>query len=290
MNISYDYYRVFYYVAKYKSFTKAANILINNQPNITRMMKKLEEEIGCKLFIRQRRGVILTYEGEKLFKHIEIAFDHILSGEQEIIKDRSLDSGIVTIAVSEIAMHCLLLPILKVFRHDYPNVRIRILNHSTPQAIEALNKGMIDFAIVTDPFQPSTTIESIVVRDIQEVLVCNQSYSKNKISINELKQLPMIGLGNQTSSYTFYSNFFNQLGIDYELEIEAATADLILPMIKSDLGIGFVPEDFLTNENKELFKVLELDVKIPSRNICILKRKANNLSVVASKLEELILM
>ena len=44
MNISYDYYRVFYYVAKYKSFTGAAGALLNNQPNITRMIKKLEEE------------------------------------------------------------------------------------------------------------------------------------------------------------------------------------------------------------------------------------------------------
>ena len=41
MNISYDYYKVFYFVAKYKSFTAAAKALINNQPNITRMMKKL---------------------------------------------------------------------------------------------------------------------------------------------------------------------------------------------------------------------------------------------------------
>ena len=42
MNISYDYYKIFYYVAKYKSFTGAADALLNNQPNITRMMKKLE--------------------------------------------------------------------------------------------------------------------------------------------------------------------------------------------------------------------------------------------------------
>ena len=77
MNISYDYYRVFYYVAKYRSFTAAARVLINNQPNVTRMMKRLEEELGCTLFIRQRRGVLLTPEGEKLYAHISVAFEHI---------------------------------------------------------------------------------------------------------------------------------------------------------------------------------------------------------------------
>ena len=61
MNISYDYYRVFYYVAKLKSFTAAAQAMMNNQPNITRMMKKLEEELGCTLFILQRHGIIHGY-------------------------------------------------------------------------------------------------------------------------------------------------------------------------------------------------------------------------------------
>lgn len=120
MNINYDYYRVFYYVAKYKSFTAAAGALLNNQPNVTRMIKKLEEELGCALFVRQRHGVTLTPEGEKLYAHISVAFEHILCGEEEIARDRSLQSGIVTIAASEIALHCVLLPVLKKFRKPTP--------------------------------------------------------------------------------------------------------------------------------------------------------------------------
>ena len=74
MDISYDYYRIFYYVAKYKSFTGAAEALLNSQPNITRTMKKLEKELGCTLFVRQRHGIALTPEGEKLYAHISAAF------------------------------------------------------------------------------------------------------------------------------------------------------------------------------------------------------------------------
>ena len=84
MDISYDYYRTFYYVAKYKSFTGAAEALLNSQPNITRTMKKLEKELGCTLFVRQRHGIALTPEGEKLYAHISVAFEHISYGEQEI--------------------------------------------------------------------------------------------------------------------------------------------------------------------------------------------------------------
>ena len=52
MAVPYDYYRIFYYVAQHKSFTKAAEALGNNQPNITRCMNNLEQDLGCKLFVR----------------------------------------------------------------------------------------------------------------------------------------------------------------------------------------------------------------------------------------------
>ena len=291
MNISYDYYRVFYYVAKYKSFTGAAGALLNNQPNITRMIKKLEGELGCTLFVRQRRGVSLTPEGEKLYAHISVAFEHILSGEQEIARDKSLQSGIVTVATSEIALHCVLLPALKKFRSDYPGIRIKILNYSTPQAMDVLKKGLADFAVVTEPFEASTGIASVNLRLIQEVPVCSSAFSISTgtvITNEQLRKYPLIGLGEKTSSFSFYSNFFSSVGLSFSPDVEAATADQILPMIKSDLGIGSVPTDFLEKENMEQLVILNMRPPIPKRSICILKRKDTSLSIAASELEKLL--
>lgn len=176
MDISYDYYRTFYYVAKYKSFTGAAEALLNSQPNITRTMKKLEKELGCTLFVRQRHGIALTPEGEKLYAHISVAFEHISYGEQEIARDKSLQSGIVTIAASEIALHCILLPTLKKFRNTYPGIHIRILTHSTPQAMDMLKRGLADFAIVTEPFEFISGFSFRILRSIQEVPVCSSVF------------------------------------------------------------------------------------------------------------------
>lgn len=50
MNINYDYYRIFYFVAKYGNISQAAKLLLNNQPNLTRTIKNLESELGCPLF------------------------------------------------------------------------------------------------------------------------------------------------------------------------------------------------------------------------------------------------
>lgn len=70
MNIHYDYYKFFYYVAKYKSITGAAHALFQSQPNITRMMKKLEEELGCMLFVRQRQ--IRSYRWSNLIWALDL--------------------------------------------------------------------------------------------------------------------------------------------------------------------------------------------------------------------------
>lgn len=138
MYISYDHYRIFYYVAKYQNISQAAKLLLNNQPNLTRAIKNLEGELGCPLFVRTNRGVKLTPEGERLYAHIQIAIENIEAGEAEIIESRNLEKGQVFVAASEVALHCVLLPALKKYRTLYPGIKLQISNHSTPQAIEAI--------------------------------------------------------------------------------------------------------------------------------------------------------
>ena len=126
MYISYDYYRIFYYVAKYGNLSQAAKQLLNNQPNMTRAIKNLEAELGCPLFLRTNRGMKLTPEGERLYAHVRIAFEHIEAGEAEITESRTLQTGTVYVAASEVALRCLLLPVLKKIppsppRHPYPH-------------------------------------------------------------------------------------------------------------------------------------------------------------------------
>ena len=73
MYVDWEYYKIFYFVAKYRNFTKAARVLGSNQPNITHTMNKLEDQLHCVLFIRSNRGVTLTPEGEMLYTRISSA-------------------------------------------------------------------------------------------------------------------------------------------------------------------------------------------------------------------------
>lgn len=290
MYISYDYYRIFYYVAKYGNITQAAKILLNNQPNLTRAIKTLESELGCPLFIRNNRGMKLTPEGERLFGHIRIAFENIEAGEAEIIESRNLEKGTVFVAASEVALHCVLLPVLKQYRTLYPGIRLKISNHSTPQAVDAIKNGIADIAVVTTPTLPSAMTEEVTVRKFHEVAVCSAAFSEllgEKVGFAELLSYPMISLGTQTKSFELYSDFFAEEGLHYHPETEAATADQILPMVKADLGIGFIPREFL--QGVEGVFVIETEKPLPEREIRIVKRHEQTLSIAAKELERLIL-
>lgn len=293
MNISYDSYRIFYYVAKYQNVTQAAGRLMSSQPNITRAIKNLEGALGCQLFLRSNRGVRLTPEGEKLYAHVAPAVEHIQAGEEAVAADQSLQNGIVTVAASEIALRCCLLPVLGEYRRNYPGVRIRVSSHSTAQAAAALRDGLADFAVVTAADDLPKGLTQRRVKDIQEVPVCGEAFSflqGKPLTIKELSQYPLIGLGPDTASFRFFSRFFSRHRQPFHLDIETASADQILPFVREGLGIGFVPEEFLQEISpRASVRVLSLAVPIPKRPVLLLKRERQVLSAAARKLNRMIL-
>lgn len=290
MDINYEHYRIFYYVAKYKSFTQAANALSNSQPNVTRSIKNLEQALGCCLFTRTNRQVLLTPEGEALYRHVAIAFSHLQAGEEEIAKGKGLDGGVLRIAATEVALHTVLLPVLKEFRSKYPSVHIKLINDTTPAAILDLQSNLADLAVITTPAEITGKIRKTVISSVQEAAVCGSAYPRllqTPVTLAELTRYPIISLADQTATYGFYTQFFADHRLIFEPDIEAATADQILPMVKANLGIGFVPVAFLQEEDlgKSVFKI-DLNEQIPLRTVCLLAPAEQPLGPAAKALEK----
>lgn len=286
--ITYDYYRIFYYVALYHSFTKAAEILGNNQPNITRCMNNLESELDCKLFVRSNRGVKLTPEEERLLSHVTVAHEQLQYGEEELRRDRSLESGHITIGASETALHMLLLDRLERFHEEYPNVRLKISNYSTPQAIVALENGRIDFAIVSTPANIKKPLRKIPLHSFREILIGGAKYrhlSQKASSLAELSDYPFISLGKDTSTRELYIQYFLNHDLTFRPDMEAATADQILPMIIHNLGIGFYPEELAREviARGDAFPV-KLEEPAPGRELCLLLDDRHTQSIAVQKI------
>ena len=287
-----DYYRIFYYVAQYQSFSKAAEILGNNQPNLSRCMNLLESELGCKLLVRTNRGVSLTPEGQRLFEHVAIANEQLMLGEQEILKDKSLESGLVTIGASETALRLFLLNKLELFHHNYPHVRLQISNHSTPQAVEAVRRGTVDFAVVSTPVKADAPLHMTMLHPYQEILIGGTEFGHlagRQTTFEEIMQYPLICLGKETVTFQFYRQLFASYGLDFEPDTETATADQILPLVRSGLGLAFIPKP-MAKDAIDRGEVSEIPLceKIPSRNICLIYDSTHPFKEAATQLKKMI--
>ena len=289
MNITYDYYRIFYYVAKYGSFTKAAEIIGNSQPNITRAMNNLESQTGLQLFIRNKRGIVLTPEGEQLFDHIKVAFFHIYQAEEEMKNQSSLASGNIVLGVSEIALHEVLLPVLSEFNKKYPNVKIQITNQSTPNTLEALRMSQVQFALVTTPFEIKKPMKSILIKEFNEFLMASESFTELRNGSQSLKNIakyPWISLLPGTATRTYHEKFFADNCLEFEPQMSVATTDQILPMVKAGLGIGFVPENMM--ESTDGLINVKLDKEPKRRSVCLVTNEEHPLPAASLTLLEVI--
>ena len=146
MDINFEYYKIFYFAAKYGNITKAAAALGSSQPNVTRVIRQLESQLGRRLFIREPRGIRLTGDGERLYVHAEAACAHLFKAQEELGASDPEASGTIDIGATETALHLLFFSAMQGFRMIYPDIRIRVHNHSTPEILKRFASGELDFA------------------------------------------------------------------------------------------------------------------------------------------------
>lgn len=289
MNINYEYYKIFYYVAKYKNLTIAARELNNNQPNISRTIKLLEQEMGCKLITRKSRGIDLTPEGESLYFYVNNAINQIQTAESEISSFSTLTNGSITVGVSETAAYMILLPALNAFKKEYPEIKVKLLSHNSPTAIDLVKQGLVDFTITSLFDSVEEPLISTSIMKYSDLLIGGPSYSNitEPISLSTVSKLNLISLAKNTATYNFYSNLFSSKQLSYDPIYEVETTGQLCPMLIYDLGVAFIPEIYVQTSLKNgTVCQIPLQEKLPERNICIIENKSRYTNIAAEKLKE----
>ena len=292
MYVDWEYYKIFYYVAKYQNFTRAARVLGNNQPNITHAMNRLESQLNCVLFIRSNRGVTLTPEGELLYSRIASAAVQIQDAEEELSATATLEHGAISISTTETALNIYLSEKLRAFHTEYPGIRLRISNHSTPQAVQAVRNGEVDFAIVTTPAEVENGLKMVELMSFYEVLVGGRTFTalaSQTLNLKELAGYPLICLNEESMTRSFYRQFFLEHDAVLKPATEAATTDQMLTLVKSELRLAFMPEPMAAPllASGELVQ-LHLQEIIPSRSICLVYDHHRPLNTAARKFQQLL--
>ena len=148
-NVNLEYYRLFYEVAKRGSLTRAASHLSISQPAVSQSLKQLEDTLSCKLFIRASKGIKLTKEGELLFPYAEQICAQADMGEKKLAQILNLENGEIRIGASDMTLQFFLLPYLERFHERYPAIQVKVSNAPTPETLDFLRTGNIDFGIIS---------------------------------------------------------------------------------------------------------------------------------------------
>jgi DNA-binding transcriptional LysR family regulator len=293
MDISFELYKVFYYVAKTLSFSEASGKLFISQSAVSQSIRSLEEKLNCSLFNRSTKQVKLTQEGDILFKHIEQAFHFIKSGERSVQEIHGLIHGEIRIGASDTICKYYLLPYFKKFNQLYPQIKISITNRTSPICIDLLKKGVVDVSVVNIPSVENHKHMNIQkLKALQDVFVAGNAYrhlQDKTIKLKALEQYPMLMLESNSITRDFFDAFVKENSVNIVPEIELSSVDLMIELTKIGLGISFISRNYIQSEmaNDEIF-ILDIEEPIPERHLGVMTNNNIPVPIAAQKFIELL--
>ena len=143
-------YEVFFEVANCLSFSRASKKLYLTQPAVSKHVKKLEQELGISLFVRQGGAVALTEAGKKLQEYLHQAkiIQNGIEFDLRVIKKLEEARGILNVGSSTTISLYILPKIISLVHKKYPNVQIRLLNRNAENVLKALLNKEIDLGVI----------------------------------------------------------------------------------------------------------------------------------------------
>ena len=285
MNIDFELYRIFYVVANNKSITKASKELNISQPAVSKYIKSLEEQLGGTLFIRKKKGVLLTNEGAMFYNYVKQAIESIKSAENKFTELINLNYGNIKIGISTTLTMEILHSYLKQFHNLYPKIKIEIIVDFSTELFIKLKNGLIDIAFLNlENKIYDREIKIINCKKITDCFVVNKDFKKllnKEITLKELNKYPLI-LQNKNS---IARNFIDKIALENNVilkpNIELTSYSLVVGLTKIGFGVGHLIKEYIQKEinNKELY-ILNIKEKMPSRyfSIAISKKYLPNFS------------
>ena len=200
--------------------------------------------------------------------------EYFKSGEAKFNELINLESGTIRIGINTTLTKEFLMPYLENFHKLYPNINIEIRTNLTSELKSMLKDGLIDMHILNLTNEETKNDFNIIkCKTITDCFVSNKPI-KEKISIKELNNYPLILQDKNSNTRKFLDDFANKHEITLKPKIEIGSYYLVSEFSRIGLGIGYVTKDYIKNnlDNKELF-IVPIKERIPSREIGILLNK-----------------
>ncbi|MBE5902602.1 MAG: LysR family transcriptional regulator [Lachnospiraceae bacterium] len=269
-DINYEYYKIFYEVARLGSFSAAAKALFVSQSAVSQSIKNLEEKLNRSLFIRTTKSVTLTPAGELLYSHVEPALRLLMQGQARITEENSLEGGQLHIGASDTICRYYLLPYLQQFHKLYPKVSLKVTNQTSLRCVDLLGEGAVDMIVTNTPnSRLNSSFDTRQVGSFYDVFIAGKTFLTLKdrpISFPELLHYPILMLDRQSTTSEFLHDLFLREQLQLTPEIELGSNDLLIELAKINLGIAFVPDFCIPENSKDLF-IVKTKTSLPKRHL-----------------------
>lgn len=260
-------FETFLTVCETKKFTTAAKKLDLTQPAISQQIKQLEQDYDVKLFKRINNEMVLTKQGEILYKYalrIQSQYNTLARKLDDSKKyTRSLTIGITHTSESNITPE-----ILADYSIENKGSYIKIVSDSTQNLYEKLNSYQIDLAIIEGKINKKYS--SILLGTDSLVVVMspeNSLATKEVVTIDDLKKEKLIVRTLESGTTSLFVNELekNNLSLDdFQVYLEIDSVSSIKDLLKKNLGVSILARSACKMEidNKELVakKIQNLDM------------------------------
>ncbi|SKA09868.1 LysR family transcriptional regulator [Sediminibacterium ginsengisoli] len=224
--------KVFYVVAKRLNFTKAAAELYISQPAVSKHIQELETYYATKLFHRNGSRIRLTKTGAHLLKNTEKLMELHRRIDIEMAAHENNSKGTLKIGASTTVAQYYLPKYIASFRQKYPDIQVSMVSNNTEAIENMLTENQIDLGIVEGQSKRQNIKYNPITKD--EIVLCtrtsNQLIRKPLISIEELKNLPLILRESGSGSLDVIASILSQHGVNIsglKKEIELQSTESI---------------------------------------------------------------
>lgn len=256
-------YKIFYAVAESKSFSKAAEMLHISQPGISYAVKELEDTLQTKLFIRERNGIKLTEDGEKLMFYTQKALNNLIIAEKIITEREEEVTGLVRIGIYSHISLFMLPKIIKEFTEIYPGAKLSIYQSSNYDLKEKLKHRELDFIIMQYPiFLSDTTFKEEIFCELDTCFFAKKElYDKYK-NMNDDNVYPLILPFDGFADIDSLEEKLKRNNIKFNVKFRSYASETAVELVKESLGIGWGLKKLIEKEldNSLLYEIpMKLD-------------------------------
>ena len=273
--IDFDFYKVLYIVKKNGSFSKAAEELNTTQPAVSYKIKKLEEKLGIKLFIRDTRPLQLTSEAKVIMPYIENAVKGIQMGIRKLEEFSKIEIGEIILGVPSHISIFLLTDKIKSFNKDHPKIKIKLVSKPTKELFEMLKNNELDLIIDSSPFENINNFKIQKISREKCVFACNKAQNQllnKKYDLKSLNEqpIPIIVPSVSSSNTRELKKVYKRCQVDFNPLYEVTTSEMIVEMIRQNIGIGYLFEKMV--EKYEYMQKIQIDNELPAFDIYVITK------------------